>query len=75
MHATSLEIRKASFNLLPDVDAIHEIVPRRRSGETPHELDRFSLNSAGLRTGGWHGAEFGLGNRDGKRVFFLRPTL
>lgn len=75
MYATRLEIRKASFNLLPNVDAVHEIVPRRRSGEPPHELDCFSLNSAGLRTGGCHAAEFGAVNRDGKRVFFLRLTV
>ena len=71
MLATRLEILQPRFNFLPCVDAIHEVIPRRRSGETSHQLDGFSLNSARLGDGGRHGSKTGIANRDGKRVFRL----
>ena len=55
MHATRLDIREASFNLLPHENAVHKVVPRRRSREASNELDGFSLNSAVLGSGGRHG--------------------
>jgi hypothetical protein len=71
MHAPTSEVRQAGLNLLPDVDAVHEIVPRRGLWETSNELDGLRLNALTLRGCGRHGMKLGTAIDGGKWVFWL----
>ena len=42
--ATCPDIRKTGINLLPDVNAIHKIVPSRSIGQSSDKSDGFRLN-------------------------------
>lgn len=51
MHATGLDVRQAGFDFLPNVDAIHEVVPSGGGRKAPDELDGFGLDARALRKG------------------------
>lgn len=75
MHFARPEIREARFDLLPYVDAIHEIVPGRGRREATNELDGFGLNAAALCFRARHAAKFGPADGIGKRLFGWQPVL
>ena len=67
VRVTVTKVGKSGLNLLPDVDAIHEVVPSRRRWQAANKLDGFGLNVSALRYSCRHdrklGPTVGLGNR------------
>jgi len=52
--ALTSEVQKPSLDFLADINAVHEIVPRRRLRKGANELDGFGLNVPTFRDCGRH---------------------
>lgn len=49
VHATGSDVGEPGVDLLPDIDAIHEIIPRGRRRKAAHQLDGRRLDTLVLR--------------------------
>ena len=67
VRATVTKVGKSRLNLLPDVETVQEVVPRRRRWQAANKLDGLGLNVSALRDSCRHdrklGPTVGLGNR------------
>lgn len=69
MHAPSSKIRQAGLNLLPNVDAVHDIVPCRRFWEAANQLDGLRFNALTLYGCGGHEVKLATAKHRGKWPF------
>lgn len=54
VHAPVSDVGKSRFDLLADVDAIHDVIPRGRLREAANELEGLNLDASTLRNRSRH---------------------
>ncbi len=66
MYPALLEIAQTCFDFLANIDAVHQIVPRRSCRKRSHELKGLAFDAAAFAGSGWHVRRFGRSSLIGK---------
>ena len=75
MHPAGSEIRETGLDLLADIDAIHEVIPRERGRKAAYEPDGLRPHAAAFRFYYRHGMKCGNAIANGKRPLSARLRL